>query len=79
MRTVEEWKAMETWDVCGSREQPAYKAYHSAYCEFMSNLDNTHDCEHCPHGADGYEGHYPHYPCGQQNCWVSVHCKEAER
>ena len=72
VRTSKEWKAMETWDIAGGLEQPDYIAYHSAYCEFMGNPDNEGDCEHCPHGLDGYRPR----PCGQQNCWVTIHCKE---
>lgn len=32
------------------------------------------DCENCPENR----GDFPHdrLPCGQQNCWVTCHCKE---
>ena len=34
-----------------------------------------HNCDECPENKDfdDWEGKYP---CGQQNCWVTCHCRE---
>lgn len=44
------------------------------YIEFMYNYKNEYNCENCPENR----GDFPHdkLPCGQQNCWVTCHCKE---
>ena len=40
---------------------------------YMCNPDNSYNCNECPERESGNgEGS----PCGQQNCWVNVHCKE---
>lgn len=39
------------------------------YNEFMHNPDNIGNCSACPESNCGEH-------CGQQNCWVSVHCQE---
>lgn len=46
-----------------------------AYKKFMYNRNNVYNCTECPENFTGkYMG------CGQQNCWVSVHCdREEER
>ena len=33
------------------------------------------NCDECPENKDfdDWEGKYP---CGQQNCWVTCHCRE---
>lgn len=35
---------------------------------------DEYNCENCPENR----GDFPHdkLPCGQQNCWVTCHCKE---
>ena len=39
------------------------------YKRFMYNEDNAFNCGSCPENHTGeYRG------CGQQNCWVCVHC-----
>ena len=39
------------------------------YKKFMYNEDNAFNCGSCPENHTGeYRG------CGQQNCWVCVHC-----
>ena len=45
------------------------------YKNFMCNRENSHNCEQCPEncGSDNWQHKLP---CGQQNCWVDVHCKE---
>lgn len=44
------------------------------YKEFMYNKDNEYNCIECPENvnSDDWEGKLP---CGQQNCWVTCHCK----
>ena len=37
------------------------------YVEFMYNPENEYNCDECWEGK---------YPCGQQNCWVTCHCRE---
>ena len=41
------------------------------YREFMFNPDNIHNCSECPERGNNCGNGLP---CGQQNCWVSVHC-----
>jgi len=42
-----------------------------AYICFMCDPDNSYNCNECPERESGNgEG----LPCGQQNCWVDVHC-----
>lgn len=43
------------------------------YIEFMYDYKNEYNCENCPENR----GDFPHdkLPCGQQNCWVTCHCK----
>lgn len=42
--------------------------------QFLYSKENIENCEPCPHN-DGFAGRYP---CGQQNCWVAMHCKNEE-
>ena len=46
-----------------------------AYKKFMYDEKNIGNCKNCPEntGCSNWESKKP---CGQQNCWVSVHCKE---
>lgn len=44
------------------------------YMTFMYTTENEYNCMQCPHN-DGFEGDLP---CGQQNCWVTVHCRTNE-
>ena len=41
----------------------------------MYNPENEYNCDECPENKDfdDWEGKYP---CGQQNCWVTCHCRE---
>lgn len=41
------------------------------YIKWMYNLDNEFNCPECPHN-DGFNNGLP---CGQQNCWVTCHCR----
>lgn len=43
---------------------------HAEAGEFLFNSCNSMNCTKCPEnrGMDG------NFPCGQQNCWVDVHC-----
>jgi len=45
-----------------------------AYVEFMFSEENIRNCKECSEnsGHDSWEGKLP---CGQQNCWVRLHCK----
>lgn len=44
-----------------------------AYIHFMCNPDNSYNCNECPERESGRgDG----LPCGQQHCWVDIHCKE---
>ena len=42
------------------------------YADFMDEPGNRLNCENCP-ANDGMDGRLP---CGQQNCWVDIHCEE---
>lgn len=45
------------------------------YVEFMYNPDNAYKCSKCPENSGhqiGWGGSIG--PCGQQHCWVDVHC-----
>ena len=48
----------------------SHEEYLRFYRGFMENPDNIHKCHKCPENY-GYDGELP---CGQQNCWVSIHC-----
>ena len=54
-----------------------YAEYKKAYLDFMYNMDNCMKCKKCPenrsYSVDCGTGSVG--PCGQQNCWVKVHCK----
>ena len=39
---------------------------------FLYNEENIHNCDECPYNED-MENYS--YPCGQQSCWVQVHCE----
>lgn len=41
-----------------------------AYKQFMYDPQNEYCCEKCPENQD-FSGNLP---CGQQHCWVTVHC-----
>lgn len=47
------------------------------YCKWMYNMENEYNCSECPEnkGYDDWEGKLP---CGQQNCWVTCHCRARE-
>lgn len=47
------------------------------YLDFMFNVDNVMNCENCPENrqCSSWGGNLP---CGQQNCWISVHCDNDE-
>lgn len=44
------------------------------YIEWMYDNSNEFNCSECPENQD-MEGEQHRHPCGQQNCWVSCHCK----
>lgn len=39
---------------------------------FLCTEENIENCEACPYN-DGFSGRYP---CGQQHCWVAIHCEK---
>ena len=47
------------------------------YINFMCNPKNEDNCIVCPENRDAA---WPEFikPCGQQNCWVSLHCQDDE-
>lgn len=45
-----------------------------AYKNFMYNPENIYNCVDCPENIDDST----RLPCGQQNCWVSCHCRSEE-
>lgn len=52
-----------------------YEEYKEKYLDFMYNKDNRMKCNSCPenrgiHNVDSIGG------CGQQNCWVTCHCRQ---
>lgn len=47
------------------------------YGQFMHNPDNVHNCEHCPANAE-FDGWQDRLPCGQQHCWVAIHCERSQ-
>lgn len=49
-----------------------------AYVDFMYNRDNEHNCSECPEN-EGFDSWGGRLPCGQQNCWVTVHCDSEEQ
>lgn len=44
-----------------------------AYKQFMSEPSNIRNCDSCPEN-NGRNWPESSLPCGQQNCWVSLHC-----
>ena len=40
------------------------------YRDFMYDIDNLYNCGNCPEN----NGNTDTLPCGQQHCWVDVHC-----
>ena len=46
------------------------------YKKFMEDIGNEYNCDSCPRN----EGDFPNadLPCGQQNCWVTCHCRGGE-
>ncbi len=47
------------------------------YKDFMYNPENENNCSECPENV-GTTWPENIRPCGQQNCWVTCHCKEEE-
>lgn len=42
------------------------------YRKFMCNIENEYNCSHCPENRESNK----ELPCGQQNCWVTCHCRK---
>lgn len=53
-------------------KEPSAEAL-KAYREFMYNPDNICNCSECP--ERGISNSDYGLPCGQQNCWVRLHCE----
>lgn len=47
------------------------------YCKWMYDIRNEYECDECPEN-NGYDDHEGKLPCGQQNCWVTCHCRSRE-
>jgi hypothetical protein len=47
------------------------------YRDWMYNPDNQLNCDECPENLDTTNSQWK-YPCGQQTCWVTVHCNRKE-
>lgn len=64
---------IEQWESFRINDPEGYKC---AYCAFMYNPENVDCCGVCPenNGQDGGAGRVAG-PCGQQHCWVSIHCQ----
>ena len=45
--------------------------YVHEYNHFMDNPKNAMNCEDCPENKGHNQGIGP---CGQQHCWVDIHC-----
>lgn len=45
------------------------------YIDFMCNPENERNCSECPENND-FDNWQNRLPCGQQNCWVTCHCKK---
>ena len=50
----------------------------NAYVDFVYNRDNEHNCSECPEN-EGFDSWGGNLPCGQQNCWVTIHCDSNEQ
>ena len=48
--------------------------YRSLYSEFMHDPDNEGECDVCP---ERFLNASVFVPCGQQRCWVLVHCEQS--
>ena len=48
------------------------------YIKFMCNKSNSHNCKNCPENRQ-FSDWGGNLPCGQQNCWVIVHCDSNEQ
>lgn len=51
-----------------------FELYRGAYSRFMHNPENRCKCDECPENKR-FGGSNP---CGQQNCWVDIHCQDDE-
>ena len=49
------------------------KVDHDTYICFMCDPDNSYNCNECPERESGSGNGLP---CGQQHCWVDVHCND---
>lgn len=57
-------------------EEKGRNEYVNNYVSFMLNPENANKCVCCPEniGSSSLQGNLP---CGQQNCWVTLHCERA--
>ena len=59
---IEEWESLKD-----SRIE-----YRAEWLKFMYDPANKGKCRSCPENK-GFDNDV--YPCGQQNCWVTMHCQ----
>ena len=49
------------------------------YIHFMCNPENSLNCAECPENEERDLNRADRcYPCGQQHCWVDIHCREMD-
>ena len=48
------------------------------YVDFMCNIENAHKCDRCPENHN-FNSYNSENPCGQQNCWVVIHCSYCKK
>lgn len=67
--TIDKLNRMEELSIKGAITDE----YRSLYSEFMADPSNEGECDICPERFTGASGFMP---CGQQHCWVTVHCAQ---
>ena len=45
------------------------------YLAYMSNPSHICECENCPENRGRGDDRNNYRECGQQNCWVRLHCE----
>lgn len=74
MNNKEYWQSLyeDFPDSDGNTYEGCGKRYIYAYNAFMHNRDNTYKCHKCPKEEEA--NYYGKHPCGQEKCWVTIHC-----
>lgn len=75
MKNLDELMNVNKWEQLRVNNPEEYKRM---YCAFMYNPECVGCCAICPenNGQDGGAGHVAG-PCGQQHCWVAIHCERS--